>query len=389
MKKLLCLVLSLLLCCLTACAEETAADTLSLDEVETLLERYHQRAMEAQPLNDPKNDLSEEGYRFVYDFATLYADQPIMSQDTMVCTVVLTNAEEEGPRGVSVDNNINTVKDAFYSENPTWQGSYTAATLYCLNLLPSRAQWAQVHRDGQRVQTIQYAVHEQDASGSEAYSNAGVIFTVTENLVTAIRIYGGGSRIAAEEVRRVLGEVGMVSTLNAYDQKPFSYDGAELAKFDVEDLYFAGLDFLSCTPGSVMAALGQPLEDARVEDGDGGYIRTLTYEAAEFVFTTAKGGVETIYMVDITADTLEGPRATRVGDSFASVLNRFRNGEGEYQDTVELLYGSLDGSEYGVAEYGANMSLRYGLTLEDGTKVTLQLPFSMMALSEVLVYIED
>ena len=98
-----------------------------------------------------------------------------------------------------------------------------------------------------------------------------------------------------------------------------------------------------------------------------------------------------IYMLCITADGLEGPRAVRCGDTFSSVYNRFRNGEGAYQeDGTEVLYGVEGEGSFGHASYGSDASatLRYGFTAKDGRKVVLHLNFSVMALTEIMLYAE-
>ena len=393
MKKMLCLLLALLLVPVLAAAEESSADTLLLDEVREWTARYHQRAMKAEPLNNPKESLTEDGYMFIYDFATLYADTAVMSQDTVINAVVVTAPGEEGPRGVCIDDTVSVVLNTFYNENTSLLGSCEFAVLYSLELLPESYQWAQVQRDGQRVQTIQYAVHDQLTTGGEGYTDAGVIFTMQENMVSAIRVYGVSSRITQAEVYEVLSNIRLCAMDESYAQVPFSYSGSSLTRFDGADLLFSGLDFMSCTPDQVMLILGQPIEDTWVEDGENGYIRTLSFAEGEVVVRCDENKENpAVYMMLINADGFEGPRAVRVGDSFASVFNRFRNGEGTFDGvSSEVLYGSEASGEYGLATYGtdASASLRYGLVLAGGEHVVLQLNFSQMVLSEIMLYIAD
>ena len=194
MKKMLCVLLVLLLCPMLALAEESVAEPLSYQELVSWAEGYLARAKESTPLNDPANALTPDGYEFVYDFATLYADTPDMSSDTALNAVVLTIDMENGPRSVNVDNAMSVVLDAYYNENAMLEGTKEAAVLYTMDLMPASAAWGQVLRDGQRVQTIQYGVHEQLATGGEGYTDAGVIYTMLENRVTAVRVYGLNSR---------------------------------------------------------------------------------------------------------------------------------------------------------------------------------------------------
>ncbi len=388
MKKLLCLLLAMLLCPL-ALAEENAAGVLGFEELNTWAEDLIARAYQSEPLNDPAASLSEEGYEYIYDFATLYADTPSLSADTTVSAIVVTSEEELGPRNVKVGAALEDVLNAYYTENPNLSGTKENAVLYAVDLLPASAAWAQVLRDGQRIQTVQYAVHEQLPTGGAGYTDAGVIYTMAENRVSAIRAYGLNSRVSQDEVSSVLFTMMMEALFSEYAQVPFSYDGLSLTAFGMEDTVFSGLDFLHLHPHTAAAVLGEPMNDTWLENGDDGYIRVQKYAGCEVTWLFNQDRTEgKVYMLQITADGLEGPRAVRIGDSFQMVYNRFRNGEGEYQeDGSEVLYG--EGSEsFGTASYGNDASavLRYGFTAANGRKVVLQLHFTVMELTEILLY---
>lgn len=392
MKKMLCLLLALLLCPLTVPAEESAADVLTYKELTDWAEGYIERAMNAVPLNDPAQSLTAEGYEHVFDFATLYADAPIISADTAVSAVVLTGDDEKDHRGLTVNSDLASVLAAYYSENAELAGSRETAVLYAMDRLPEAAMWGQVNRDGQRVQTVQYGVHEQLPSGGEGYSDAGVIYTMVENRVAAIRVYGLDSRIPMDVVNDVMYNVLVAALAEDYVQVPFSYVGAELTAFGAEDLTFSGMDFLSLDGEKAIALLGAPMSDRWMENGDLGWIRVLTYGDCEltYLYNADRSQCE-IYMLAITADGLEGPRGVRCGDTFSSVYNRFRNGEGAYQeDGTEVLYGDESQGAFGKAEYGfdASATLRYGFPLEDGRKVVLKLEFTVMELTGVALYVE-
>ncbi len=389
MKKLLCLLLALMLCP-PALAEENAAGVLGFAELNTWAEGFIARAYQSEPLNDPAASLSEEGYEYIYDFATLYADTPALSADTTVSAIVVTSEEELGPRGVKVGASLEGVLNAYYTENPSLSGTKENAVLYAVDLLPASAAWAQVLRDGQRIQTVQYAVHEQLSSGTGC-TDAGVIYTMAENRVSAIRVYGLNSRVSPEEVSAVLFTMMMEALFSEYAQVPFSYDGLSLTAFGEEDTAFSGLDFLTMDPAGFAAVLGEPMEDTWLENGDDGYIRVQEYAGCKLTWLFNQDRTEgKVYMLHITTDGLEGPRAVRIGDSFQMVYNRFRNGEGEYQeDGSEVLYGE-GGESFGTASYGTDASavLRYGFTAKDGRQVVLQLHFTVMELTEILLYCE-
>ena len=147
MKKMLCVLLALLLCPMLALAEESVAEPLSYQELVSWAEGYLARAKESTPLNDPANSLTPDGYDFVYDFATLYADTPDMSNDTALNAVVLTIDMENGPRSVNVDNAMSVVLDAYYNENAMLEGTKEACGRKCgpksESLSPSQT-WDQI-----------------------------------------------------------------------------------------------------------------------------------------------------------------------------------------------------------------------------------------------------
>lgn len=392
MKKLLCVLLALLLCPALTLAEESAAGMLTHQELSDWAEDCIRRAYAAEPRNVPGESLTADGYEFIFDFATLYADTPTLSVDTAVSAIVLTGDTEAGPRGVRVGDSLADVLGACYNGNSALLGTREAATLYAADMLPESAAWAQVQRDGQRVQTVQYAVHSQLASGGEGYSDLGMICTMAENRVAAIRVYGLNSRVSRDEVSSVLYDVMLTALAEDYAMVPSSYNGAELTMLCEADLLFSGLDFLRLTPDAAVAALGEPMSDLWVENGEDGFLRVQKFGSCELTYLFSKDRTEgRLYMLRISADGLEGPRAVRVGDTFSSVYNRFRNGEGEYrEDGTETLYGTLGEGSFGQAAYGtdASATLRYGLTASDGRQVVLQLNFTLMELSEIMLYAE-
>ncbi len=392
MKKMLCLLVCVLLLPVAALAEDSVAPVLTYRELVDWAEGFIARARTAQPLNDPSQHLTPDGYEYIYDFATLYGDTPQMSADTVITAVVITSSEENGPRNVNVGNAMSVVVDAYYNENPSLLGTKEAAVLYAVDQLPESAQWAQVLREGQRVKRIQYAVHEQYATGGEGYTDAGVIYTMNENRVIAIRVYGLDSRIGLDVVNNVMYTAMVTALEKSYAQVPFSYNGEELEVFSAKDLVFSGINFLNITPDEAIALLGEPLKDEWVDNGDDGYIRVQTFASCELIYIFNEERTQGhVYMLAINADGLEGPRAVRIGDSYASVYNRFRNGEGEFQeDGTEVLYGAEGAGEFGTAIYGydASVTARYGFILEDGRTVVLQMEFTVMECTGIMLYVE-
>ncbi len=394
MKRLFCLMLALaLLPILPGLAEESAAGSLEMKELREWAAAYKQRAMESQPLNDPtaEDALSEDGYAFIYEFGTLYMDSPEMTEDSVVKNLVITDPAEAGPRGTAVDMFTDDVLAAFYNENPQLDGSRSFAVLYLGDSLPQEAVWAWVQRDGQRVMSIQYAVYEQRATGGEGYTDAGLIYTLQGDLVSAIRAYGldeysteADVQADLEAVRQLMGETG-------YIRVPVSYTGTDLEAFGPADMAFSGVNLLAMTPEDAEDVLGECLEDHWMEDDTGEFIRMMEFAGCDvtFVYDASQQNPRVSSMA-ITQDGMEGPRCVRMGDTFSSVLNRFRYGEGAYADLTETLYGDPATAAYGIAEYGADASATLTYSFEEaGRQVVMQLAFTTMELSEILLYIND
>lgn len=395
MKRLFCMLLALMLLPIVpAMAEDNAAGSLELQELVDWAEGYKARAMATAPLNDPTaaEALSEDGYAFIYEFATLYMDRPEMTEDSVVKEIVLYDPAEKAPHGTAVDMTSDEVLSAFYNENPTLEGDHAFATLYVHSTMPGGAAWAWVQRDGQRLMTIQYAVHEQLATGGEGYTDTGLIYTMQGDLVAAIRAYGLDSVINQADVLDNLSAVEQVMNTTGYHRSPVSYLGTDLTGLGEEDMQFGGINFLTVTPEEAIAVLGECREDQWMEDDTGEHIRTMEFPGCEisFVYDANKNNPK-VDTLTILADGMEGPRYVRIGDIFSSVLTRFRYGEGEYADLEEVLYGDPAGDTYGHAEYGADASaaLRYAFKAADGRNVVMYLRFEYMALTEILLYIND
>ena len=394
-KRLICLAIMLVmtLFALPSLAEDNGAGALTWEELEAWAASYKARAMESQPLNDPTEEaaFSEDGYAFIYEFAMLYMDRPEMTEDAVIRSIVVTDPEEVAPHGTRVDYLASEVMNAYYNENPALDGDSSFAALYLADTMPDEALWGWVQRDGQRLMTIQYAVHEQPATGGEGYTDAGLIYTIQDNLVAAIRAYGLDARGTEAEVLDTLAEVQQVATTTGYAQVPTSYVGTDLEVFNRDDLIFAGVDFLALTPEEAEDVFGAAREDHWMDD-EGAYLRTMEFASCSMTFMyDAKKQNPVLEVMTIDMDGMEGPRAVRIGDTFSSVLCRFRYGEGEFDGFTEALYGTMDAAPYGMAEYGddASATLYYAMKADNGRTIQLYMPFEQMFLSEITLYYID
>ena len=394
LKRVLCLLFVLtLLPVWPAWAEESGADILTLEELRQWVNDYKIRAMATQPLNDPtaEESLTEDGYLFVYEFARLYMDGPEMTADSAVRALVVYDPDEAGLRGVRVDDPVEAVLAAYYTENEDLVGNSGQALLYAVDLMPEGGYIGTVHRDGQRIQVIDYSVYEQPPTDGDGYTDAGLLYTVDDGLVSAIRAYGLCERIDTEDVAVAMENARRLNAEATYSQVQTSAVGAELEPFNSEDMIFSGIDFPALTPEDAAAAFGDALDDVWLDDVNG-YMRTMQFESCEvtFLYDAARqnGRVKTL---TINTDRLEGPRSVRVGDTVAGVRSRFRNGEGEDSGLREVLYGSEDSGVFGTAAYGEDASavLRYGALSEDGVPVLLYLNFEQLYLSEIILMVNE
>ena len=117
----------------------------------------------------------------------------------------------------------------------------------------------------------------------------------------------------------------------------------------------------------------------------------MTFAACDITFLyDAQKQKPQVEMLLIAADGMEGPRASRIGDTFAQVYNRFRNDNTAIDENdTEHLYGDEESGQYGVVEYTVDGTvMRFGLVLDDGVRVVLRLEFTASVLSEIMVYIE-
>lgn len=390
-------IVSLMLSCLMllmvsyAAAQEEDSDVispLSVEEIAAFTQQVLDLAKAQEPIVTPEGeaDLTEDGYAFIYDFGTLYLNHPQMGEDAALLSFVITGEDVKGPRESMVGQTVQELLASFTSENPALSGDYNHAVLYLYDELPLEAVWAWVARDGQRVQSVQYSVFAAYPEGE--YTDTGVLYTVQGGLVDAIRVYGLTERISEADVRDTLNLVRASLVSRTYESVPTSFDGLQLTAFDAADLRFSGFDFASATPEDAIARFGEAIEDNLMTDSDGSQVRLMDFGDCEIFFRTDKASGETyVSSLTVASDGLEGPRAIRVGDTFASVLSRFRFGEGEYTDGIELLYGSTESYEYGICEYGDNASatLRYFSVDEKGEPVELLILFENMELSEYLL----
>jgi hypothetical protein len=372
-------------------AAETDVGGLTMEELSGWAAKILDRARTSVPLTKgPQANKTEDGYEVVYDFATLYLDTPELKDNSVCNAITVTSEDVECPRGVYVSDTQQALLSAYADENPTLLGSEDFAVLYLSDSLPEEALWGWVQRDGQQIQAVQYAVHE--CLSENKYTDCGLLYSMSDGYITAVRAYGLSVSVSRAQVEDTVAGVLEVQQDQTYFNYPQSSTGTDLEPFEREDLIFSGMDFLGLTPESAIEALGPFETESWLQDDNGEWLRTIQWAGAEITFVYS--GDKVFKRVDTLAVSLrgfEGPRGVQVGDTFSSVLMRFRHSEGEFDGTsTDVLYGDGQTPPFGLAEYEeTTATLHYACPIEGGgdiKSVTLHMIFVDTILSELFLY---
>ena len=351
LKRIICLLIAFcLLCPLYALADDSGV--LAESELNEWVVKALRDSAAERPLNAPVGEEShtEDGYAFIYDFATLYYDKPELDENSVLLAVSVTNEAYPGPRGIKLGDAQSVLIDTYGWQNSTLVGDGIFAAFYRLNSLPQSAYWSWAQLDGaDGITSVQCAIHVQVADGR--YTDAGVVYSLEGGVVTAIRIYGLSSFVGADEVRGNLEAVGNVQTAasgDAVDVPDVTLSAATVAAnqaqpFGAEDLSFAGIDYASLTLESAKSALGESASQSAAEDAAGGTYLNLTWSGAELIWLEDEtaGRAQSLRVTDAQ---IEGPRGLKAGMPFEEAAALFLS-EGK----PGVLYGQSGDTEYGEA----------------------------------------
>ena len=370
-------ILAALLFCVPALAETVP---VTETEIASLVERIQDLASQSEVLNDPTADdaVSEDGTAYQYDFGVLYRD----GEDDRVSAILVMDAEIEGPRGVRIDWSVNQVMDAFPCDNPELRGSREEAVLYLEGSAEDGFRYGLVERDGQRIRVMEYG-----AVDPAKESRAALTLQISGDGVDAIFVSGLNGTFSREDAADLYRELEEKKSVNWYSRVPQSLNGAELEIFGEADLDFSELSYLTAVP----EMFGDNVEDVLIDNDDGTWLRRVDGDGFEAVFSCDSEGRNAFPLsYTILSPDLEGPRAVRLGDLFHEDFNRFRNGEGEVDESgmTEVLYGTPGTAPYGLAEYGngAEMTLRYVTPTLGGPDVELRLRYEDTVLTEIILH---
>ena len=388
MKRLFCLLLTALLLCAAAPAVGEG-EPLTHTQLHSWAEGYMEAALGAKPLNDPAGagPVKDEGFPFVYDFATLYMSLAEMTADSALRGLRIVSPAEWGPNATHCGQSAKEVLERFENGNPSLAGTRDYAVLYVVDDLPREARWGYVVRSGEDIQTIQYAVLT--CLDEDAYSDCGLLYQLEGGEVTEIVAYGLDNVISLSQAQAAVNLVLQQQSQEASFTPPTEpVDGRSLTAFGAEDLSFGSLRMPGTTPDQAEGVLGSFITVWKQEGND--WLMSYYCPSAELVWRcNQKKQQPSLQSVRLMDGTLAGPRGCRVGDSFAAVMERFRYGEGEYDGETELLYGIPGELPFGVAEYAGEGGalLRYACALEDGRMAVLVFHFENMTLTEIELYI--
>ncbi len=369
-----------------AAAEDAGGDPLSWTELSLWAEGYREAALATEPLNDPTAEeaLTDDGYAFVYPFATLFFDAPVLDESTHLNAVSIVSAQELAPHMTACGQMAWQVLEAYYQENAELEGTSQRAILFVADFLPYYARWGMVSRDGAELNAIQYSVHEQDDDASGLYTDAGIVYRLTGGEVAEIYAYGLSSHISYEQA---------LATVNMAQQWQLESDGTQVdtvsaqeSFFGLSDLTFSGLSFPDTLPEQAANVL-TGYDDWIDENHD--FLRMFTSDDAELTWSYQHSSeVPELLAIEIYGGGLTGPRGMRVGDSREAVQALFPSGEGEYDGTREMFYGEEGTAPYGMAEYAGNGEavFRYACLLPDGREAVLMLSFFSDQLNSILLY---
>ncbi len=377
-----------LICIMVLCIAGFAAareEALSGREMRVYADSLLERALAAQPMNDPKSEeaLSEDGYAFVYDFATLYAEKPELTADQQSIVCLVTDPEEVIFRGQTADIWVTAWMALFRNDNPSLDGSREEALLYLDGSAETGFLYGRVLRDGQRLRAVEYGSVEIGEEGGSRFSAA---FSVESGFVSGLRLeIGTLDQADLEWIPSLYEQLDALHGETGYTQVATSQNGLELTALEESDLMVNGRLFLDLQPDSFG---GEP-DDLMMEDEDGRWLRVIEGDGFSAVFSCDATG-QNARIVSYTAlnEAQEGPRGVRLGDLFHEDFNRFRNGENESDGVTELLYGSEGIAPWGYAAYadGDGMTLRYITGVHSGQNVELYLHYVANTLTEMILH---
>ncbi len=343
---------------------------LSEKELNSWLGQLLRATAAQEPLNAPVGEeaLTQDGYAFLYDQATLFYNKPVLDQASKLQAVSVADGGLETPRGLRIGSPAQLLVDTYGWQNPNLITDGLMAPFYLLNQLPQAAYWAWAQVGEGGVDMVNCFIHVR--VGENRYTDAGIQYTLEEGLISGIRVYGLGAEMSLEAVLGNLeaftqtqeaisgdypqGEepliwVGDTVKAGGSSQEapsaPRALSISTREAFGVRDLQFSRMDLMNLTPKGAVVAFGSDhlAEDWQQEPETGAWTLSRRWP----------GGVSLAFVTDPNKENprlaaleladgcpLEGPRGIRLGDSLQSVVDKFRCDGPAWKEGQEfLLYG--------------------------------------------------
>ncbi|MEG0268870.1 MAG: hypothetical protein RR821_01340 [Clostridia bacterium] len=377
------------------------AGVLSEGELNAWISQVLRDSAKEQPMNAPVGEsaLTEDGYAFLYPFATLYYDKPVLDEKSILQGISITDEHYAALRGVALGSGAEALFASYGWQNPNLMGDGSFASFYRLNELPRAAYWSWAQHEGEILKSVQCAIHVK--AGEDQYTDAGLLYTLENGVVTGIRVYGLNKCITQADVRKNLDAVMSVEAMGSGDEPSQADSHAqqvvkgyeqkhEQPVFSQADLKLNPLDYTTLTEKEAQAVLGDALQQDSVKDDTGATLLTVKRKGVTLSYTLSADGTDTsVEAMVIDQNVLAGPRGIRIGDSLEKVLALFASdGEGRVQGTSAVLYGDGVNAPTGLYETvdAHTATLRYTTLTAQETTVTLHMTFADTKLTEMMIY---
>ena len=342
-----------------------------------------------------------EGYAFMYPFATLYYDKPVLDAQSVVQGFSVTDEAMETPRGIRLGSPVEALIAAYGWENPELYGDGSFAALYTLHQGAQGVYWAWAELNEGQPMSVRCAVHAAIGTSGK-FTDAGVLYQLQDGVVASIQVYGLSQTMtladAESNLRAVLSVQSAARGDEHFDneatfQTAGYYQKSDASPFDGNDLVFAGIDFFAMDQASAQAAFGAQQGESWVQDDTGEWLQVLEHPAATLTYVTdANKQNARLESISIMQAGLMGPRGIQIGDSLDAVAMKFQSdGTGETRDGEALLYGDGRAAPYGaLMTSGYAATLRYAAIVQDTAgferEIIFHLAFSDGRLTEILLY---
>ena len=363
---------------------------ISAELIRNAISSFRRTALDSELIASEASEDTENGESWIleYSFGTIHADTAFLTEDSRIFDITVMTDEWEVLPGIAVNGFAADVLGGFRNDNAGLAGDYYGALIYLDGDPVKGFSGALLSRDGQRNTHI---IYQTVTPAGNMFANDGIIFFLDGNVITGIELFSDSGSLSSEDAGGIYSLLCNYAGMDDYTAVTTDYSsGTSLDPFSAEDLIFSGIDFLNADS----SVLPNRLEEMYIDNGDGTYLHRVDGEGYYAVFAADQDGRDLcIDTLTITGDNLEGPRCVRVGDGMTEDLARFRyeDTEFDYDNMIQMLYGTRDTAPYGIAEYHSDgtAELKYTVPAEDSMTVMLRLEYSSdgMTLTAITVKI--